>query len=234
MTPNLNLIRVVIADDGAAFRNTLRTLLEAEADLTIVGEASDAKGLLALAQQLKPDVLLIDSALFFSLKGRPAIQPSFRSLVTVPKLEHASIIKAFLHGARAVVAKPSPSHIWRESIHAVGAGRYWLVNESIAALVTALQDHFPSDSEPKSRDEYRLTPREMEIMDKVARGLSNKEVGQAFAICEKTVKHHLTSIFTKVGVSSRLELALFALSHRSDDAVPVNGRETVKSGQKVY
>jgi DNA-binding NarL/FixJ family response regulator len=218
---NLNFIRVVVADGRATFRNALRTHLQAETDLTIVGEASDAKTVLALTRELNPDVVLIDVALFYSLNGRAGTQPAFRTLVTVPNLDPADIIKAFLQGARAVVPKPSPSHIWSESIHAVGAGQYWLVNESIAVLVQALQDHFPREAEPKFRNDYRLTPRELEIMERIAQGLSNKEIGQAFAIREKTVKHHLTSIFTKVGVSSRLELALFALSHRSREAPPV-------------
>jgi two-component system, NarL family, nitrate/nitrite response regulator NarL len=214
MSGDLNSIRVVIADERVTFRNSLRTLLGSDPDLAIVGEASEARTIPALSRQLKPDVVVIDIALFSRLKGKAGRRPAFKTLVTVPTFERADIITAFLRGARAVVSKPSPAHVWRESIRAVGAGQFWLVNESMAMLVQALRDSLPHEAEAKSQNDYKLTPREAEIMDKIAQGHSNKEVGQAFSICERTVKHHLTSIFTKVGVSSRLELGLFALNNR--------------------
>jgi two-component system nitrate/nitrite response regulator NarL len=213
MTGSANSIRVVIADERATFRQALRTLLELETDLTIVGEASDARAIAALAQQVKPDIILIDVALFYRLKSRTGTLPEFRTMVMVPTVQRVDIIEAFLRGARAVVPKPSPSHIWCESIRTVRAGQYWLVDESIAIIVQTLQERFPHESGSKYQSEYGLTPRETEIVDKIAQGNSNREVGQAFSICEKTVKHHLTRIFAKVGVSSRLELALFALKH---------------------
>jgi DNA-binding NarL/FixJ family response regulator len=226
MTGNLDSIRVVIADEHATFRQALRMLLERESDLTIVGEASDANGVRALARQFKPDVVLIDVALFYSLRGRAGTPPAFRMLVTVPTLESVDIIKVFLNGARAVVPRHSPAHVWCESIRAVGADQYWLVKESIAVLVQALQGYFAPEAEPKPRNNYRLTPREVEIIDKIAQGHSNKEVGKAFSICERTVKHHLTSIFTKVGVSSRLELALFVVNHRLLETPPAREAES--------
>jgi two-component system nitrate/nitrite response regulator NarL len=228
MTGELNAIRVVIADGQASFREALRKFLEPEGDVTIVGEASDARGVPALARQLKPDVLLIESALFYSLKGRAAAMPGLRTLVTVPTLDRADIIRAFLQGARAIVPRPSARHVWPECIRIVGAGQYWLGTESIAILVEALRDHFAQRTEAGSPKDYKLTRREGEIMDKIANGHSNKEVGLACSICERTVKHHLTNIFTKVGVSSRLELALFAMSHRLLTATP-SPRETISA-----
>jgi DNA-binding NarL/FixJ family response regulator len=119
-----------------------------------------------------------------------------------------------------MVPKPSAPHVWPESIRAVVAGRYWLESESIAIVVQALREYVSRWNEVRPSKDYRLTPRELEIIEKVADGHSNKEVGQAFSICEKTVKRHLTNIFPKVGASSRLELALFALNHRLLEAAP--------------
>jgi two-component system nitrate/nitrite response regulator NarL len=214
MTGSMASIRVVIADERATFRQALRTLLEPEIDLTIVGEASDAEGVRVLAQQLDPDVILIDIALFYRLKSREGARSAFRAVVMVPTVQRADIIKAFLRGARAVVPKPSPVQIWSQSIRTVGAGQCWLLDESVPILLEALQEHLLQGTKTENKNDYRLTPREVEIADKVVQGHSNKEVGQAFSICEKTVKHHLTNIFAKVGVSSRLELAVFALNHR--------------------
>jgi DNA-binding NarL/FixJ family response regulator len=213
-------IRILIADARATFRHTLRRLLEPETDLTIVGEASDAEGVQTLAQQLKPDVIVIEVALFCRLKSRAGSQPAFGTVVTVPTLQRGNIIKAFLRGAMAVVPKPSPPQMWCRSIRTVCAGQYCLPDESIAILLDALQKHLPHKAKPHNQNEYGLTPREVEIIDKIAQGQSNKEVGQACSICQRTVKHHLTNIFTKVGVSSRLELAVFALKHRLPNSRP--------------
>src|ERR1041384_314239 len=136
MNGDLKFTRVVIADESATFRQSLRRFLEPEADVTIVGEASNASDVPVVAQQFNPDVVLIDFAFFCSLQTRVGtLPPASRTLVTVPILERAGIINAFLHDARAVVAKTSPPHVWCESIRTVGAGQYWLGNESIAILV---------------------------------------------------------------------------------------------------
>jgi DNA-binding NarL/FixJ family response regulator len=221
VTAGLHTIRVMIADEEASFRNWLRMSLEHERDVTIVGEACDANGLLALAGELKPDVLLIDAALLGSLNGRLEALVGISTLATVPTIDRANMISAFLHGAKAVVPKPSARRVWPESIRAVVAGQYWLGRESIAILVLALHDYFSQRIGTKSAKDYKLTPREIEIIDKIVNGHSNKEVGEAFSIRERTVKHHLTNIFTKLGVSSRLELALFAVNHRLLEVPPV-------------
>ena len=218
MIEGITSVRIVIADAKATFRQALRTLLEPEPDLTIVGEASDAKAVQVLAQQLRPDVILVDVALFNRLKNRVGIEMAFGAVVMVPTHKRDDILKAFLHGAKAVVPKPSPPHIWCQSIRTVGVGQYCLSDKSIAILLEALKKHLPHEAGPDNPNNYGLTPREVEIIDKIVQGHSNKGVGQAFSICEKTVKHHLTNIFTKLGVSSRLELAVFALNHRMPES----------------
>jgi two-component system, NarL family, nitrate/nitrite response regulator NarL len=234
-----NAIRVMIADDQPIFRQTLRTFLEPERDVTIAGEASDSHCVLALVRQLKPDVLLIDAALFYDLKYREETVLAVKTLMTVATLDRIDVIKPFLQGAKAIVSKPSPPSVWPESIRTVAAGHYWLGNESVGILVQALRAHFFQETARSPKD-YRLTAREVQIMDKIADGHSNKEVGQAFSICERTVKHHLTNIFTKVGVSSRLELGLFAINHRLVEAganlrrpMSLDGHWSAKSEQST-
>jgi two-component system, NarL family, nitrate/nitrite response regulator NarL len=214
MTESIDSIRLVIADERATFRETLRTLLEPETDLMIVGEASDAAGVRVLAKQLEADVIVIDAPLFYRLNTGTRTQLPYKTMVTVSTLQRADIIKAFLQGARAVVPKLLPRQTWSQGIRTVGAGQYWLRDESVALLLEVIRERLQQGTGTEDRNDYRLTPREVEIVGKVVQGHSNREVGEAFSICEKTVKHHLTNIFTKVGVSSRLELAVFALNHR--------------------
>ncbi len=202
--------RVLIADPETGFRKAVRRLLVSEREVEIVGETGDAEGVLASVSHLEPDVVLVDAELLVALKDRMDALGGVSLLVTVPKLDDAVVIRAFLQGAKAVVTKPSGPQIWTESIRTVVSGQYWLEKESIGILVAALRQYFLQNAETTLPRSYKLTPREVEIVSKIANGHTNKEVGKAFSIRERTVKHHLTNIFTKLGVSNRLELALFA------------------------
>jgi two-component system nitrate/nitrite response regulator NarL len=93
-------------------------------------------------------------------------------------------------------------------------GQYWLERNSVGVLVEALRESLAHGNITRSPKDYGLTRRELDIITKIVSGHSNKEVGEEFAISERTVKHHLTNIFDKVGVSSRLQLALFAVNQR--------------------
>ena len=103
--------------------------------------------------------------------------------------------------------------MWGKTIRRVMDGHYCFETNGVAVLLEAFRASFARKN-PLAQKEYGLTMRELEIITEIAAGHSNREIGQHFSICERTVKHHLTSIFDKVGVSSRLELALFAVKHR--------------------
>lgn len=109
--------------------------------------------------------------------------------------------------------KDSSSKFLFQSIRAAMAGRYWLGHESISDVVQALRELASAAESRSSRKNFGLTPRERQIVVTVVGGFSNKDIAERFTISEQTVKHHLTNIFDKLGVSNRLELALFALNH---------------------
>jgi DNA-binding NarL/FixJ family response regulator len=100
-----------------------------------------------------------------------------------------------------------------KSIRSVMAGQFWVGRESVGDMVQYLREKTESQL-PAGGRSYGLTRREMEIVAAIVAGLTNKEIAKKFTLSEDTVKHHLTNIFNKVGVSSRLELALFAINHR--------------------
>jgi two-component system nitrate/nitrite response regulator NarL len=217
MSNVLNPIRIVIADEHHIFRRDLRRSLESEPGLQILGEASDAQGALQLARQSKPDILLVDFALSqrFELKALnegASHLPPVRVVVTVTAIEKTHLVEAFRLGAHGVVLKASTPPVLLKSIRSVMAGQYWLEGDSVGVLVEALRESLAHSNGTKSAKDYGLTRREVDIITKIASGRSNKEVGEEFAISERTVKHHLTNIFGKVGVSSRLQLALFAVN----------------------
>ena len=118
-------------------------------------------------------------------------------------------------GLRAVVLKESASDVVFKGIQAVMSGEYWVGRKAVSTLGVALKESaalFPAPA-PKH---FGLTSREREIVGEILTGCSNSDIAAKFSISEKTVKHHLTNIFDKLGVSSRLELALFALHYKLD------------------
>lgn len=200
--------RIVIAAEQSPFRDTLRGQLEREPGIQVVGEAPDSRVACDLTRRLKPDILLIECALnreFATGWSSPGNTTCVVVLVAIAEIQN--IVEAFELGARGVLLKSSLPRTWGIGIQAVLAGQYWVGDESVPILLQAARQ-FLLRPEPGSMAEFGLTPRELEIASKIAAGLSNKEVGRQFLISERTVKHHLTNIFTKMGVSSRLELAV--------------------------
>jgi two-component system, NarL family, nitrate/nitrite response regulator NarL len=211
-------IRLVIADEQPFVRHSLCQLLGSDADLLVLGEASNASGATHLVRQLRPDILLVDLDLSRGLELQalcsPAGSPPLRIVAMVNALQKPHIVEAFLLGAHGIVLKTSSPMVLLKSIRSVMAGQYWLEHESVGLLVEALREVVSHKNEQPRPKDYGLTRRELEIIKKIVNGHSNKEVGVEFSISERTVKHHLTNIFGKIGVTSRLQLALFAVNHQ--------------------
>jgi DNA-binding NarL/FixJ family response regulator len=142
------------------------------------------------------------------------MKTSTRIVLLTAAAEPADIVTALQLGAQAVVLKESASVVLYQCIQTVMNGQYWVGRKAVRDLVTTLRELSASSSASPSRRHFGLTPREREIIGTILEGLSNAEIAARFSISEKTVKHHLTNIFDKLGVSNRLELALFALHHR--------------------
>jgi two-component system, NarL family, nitrate/nitrite response regulator NarL len=213
-----NVIRIVIADDHPIFREGLIKLLETRRGLQVVGAASDGDEALPLVMQLAPDLLLLDLAMprmagLVTLRELRNLNTTTRIVLLTAAIERADIVTALQLGARGIVLKESASDILLKSIDAVMAGKYWLGRKPVADLSATLSEISAAFPAP-TRKQFGLTPRELEIVGVILGGCSNSDIAAKFKISEKTVKHHLTNIFDKLGVSNRLELALFALYHK--------------------
>jgi DNA-binding NarL/FixJ family response regulator len=145
------------------------------------------------------------------LSSSPGGSP-VRVILLTAAAEKNQIVEALQLGARGVVLKDSATQLLLKCIHTVMAGEYWVGRESVSNLVQYLRTLMQSSSDEARKRKFGLTPRELEIVSAVVAGYSNKEIAEYFKISEDTVKHHLSNIFDKLGVSTRLELALFAVN----------------------
>src|SRR5688572_20490097 len=143
--------------------------------------------------------------------AEPAGAP-VRTIVLTAAIDKADIVKALQLGAAGVVLKASASELLVKAIRSVMGGQHWIGRESVSDLVHALRGLMTAPV-GKARERFGVTARELQITAAVVAGLSNREIAAKFALSEDTVKHHLTNIFDKVGASTRLELAVFAVHH---------------------
>jgi len=209
------IVRILIADDHPIFRDGLRRLLEAEPDLSVVGQAIDAAEAIRLAESLRPDILLLDVAMpavsgLDALQRLAEIADGPRVILLTAAIDKPDIVRALQLGARGVVLKESATSLLLKAIRIVMDGGYWVGRESVSDLLIALRSLGPA---PEPAPSVGLTARELQIVGLILAAAGNKKIADTLNISEKTVKHHLTNIFEKLGVSNRLELALFAAQH---------------------
>jgi len=215
--PGSEKIRIAIADDHTIFRDGLRRLLTLEQDFEIVAEAQDGTEVMDILRDKEPDILLLDLKMpgldGLSLLQRIQTQKiKTKIIVLTASDDESEYVQAMRYGTSGIVLKQTATELLLKSIRKVYEGEIWLDSKTTAAVMRQFAS--PSDPGPRERDKPRLSNREREIVALVAQGFKNKEIAERMFISEQTVKNHLHNIFDKLGVSDRLELALYAI-HRN-------------------
>ncbi len=225
--PTKPKIRIVVADDHPIFRDGLCRLLALEEDFEVVAQASDGRQVLEILQQLEPDILLLDLKMpgldgLATLQRLQAVRNKTRVIVLTASDDKNEFVQAMKLGTSGIVLKQTATELLIKSIRKVHAGEIWLDSHTTAAVIRQFvaNEEAPAPPPPpppptaasgRERERSPLSQREREIVALVAQGFKNKEMAEKMFISEQTVKNHLHNIFDKLGVSDRLELALYAI-----------------------
>lgn len=200
-------IRVLLADDHSVVRQGLRMFLALDSELEVVAEAANGAEAVRLANELKPDVVLMDLLMpeMDGIEATATIRrqlPDTEVIALTSVLEDEKMFGAIRAGAIGYLLKDTEADELCRAIKAAAAGQVQLSPQAAARLMREVRP-------PDSPDE--LTPRETEVLRLLARGLANKEIARDLSIGEKTVKTHVSNILSKLGVLSRTQAALYAV-----------------------
>jgi two-component system nitrate/nitrite response regulator NarL len=209
-------IKIVLVDDHAVIRAGLRLLIEARCDMKVVGEAANAADAIAVTTSTQPDVIVLDLNLVGDsgldcLPRLLAVAPRARVLVLTGVNDYEMHRQAARLGARGLVHKAKAAEVILKAIERVHAGEVWFDQYLISGMLTEMAH--PGGHKKNGAEEAKitsLTRREHEVVGLVCEGLRNKQISERLFISQTTVSHHLTSAFSKLGVTDRLELVVYA------------------------
>jgi DNA-binding NarL/FixJ family response regulator len=211
-------IRVMLVDDHRLVLEGIRTVLGNGSLIDVVGEAQDLEKALVMISAQKPDMVLLDVEIgkvstLERLEDIRAACPSSRILFLTGEMNEAMNERALIGGAHGLVLKECSSEVLRTAVKKVHNGEIWFDRKLTSRVLSDARKREKGDHEDQEKI-HSLTKRELEVTRLIATGLVNKNIAERLFISEKTVRNHLTVIYSKIGVQNRLELALFASKNR--------------------
>jgi two-component system, NarL family, response regulator LiaR len=214
------IIGVLVVDDHDLFRTGLASLLSTESDIEVVAQASTGRSGVRLAGELQPDVVLMDLRMpdisgHEATRAIVAERPSARVVVLTVSSADEDVVAAVEAGACGFLAKDTPIEEVISAVRAAASGAAWLSSRAaevvLGSLRRAKQERLPDDGPIED-----LSPRELEVLHLIARGMENAEIAEELGISPRTAKNHVSSILMKLGVPGRVQAAIYAVRHNLD------------------
>jgi two-component system nitrate/nitrite response regulator NarL len=217
-------LSIVIASNEPEFRDRLKSHFERENKVHIVGCIDNPNDVLPHLRSTKAKLVVLDLDLGFgalcSLLDKIHSKTSAKSLIISDSIDRGDVVEVLRHGAHGVTSRKTPLDLMSRCVDNISKGGYWVSRDVVADFVNLIRNKPANDHgeetddqpEPVTGENLGLTRREMQVIEALADGQTNKDIASAFSITEFTVKRHLTNIYDKVGVHNRIELLLFAMS----------------------
>lgn len=214
--PEEAAVRVILADSQAIYRVGIRKVFALEDDIRVVAQAETLENLYAALQRFPTDVVLLEGQL---ISGTVDAIPQFvrrapdaKLIVQVSESDENNTVELYRRGVRGVVPRSISPDLLVKCVRKIAAGETWIDNQSISWVIDAYRAQAAALTNPRTQP--RLSPKELAIISCITRGMRNKEIAYQIGTTEQVIKNYLRKIYDKLGVSDRLELALYCLHHQ--------------------
>ncbi|MDQ2924237.1 MAG: response regulator transcription factor [Acidobacteriota bacterium] len=210
-------IRVILADSQAIYRVGMRKIFALEDDIRVVAQAETLENLYAALQHFPTDLVLLEAQLIHgNIDAIPEFMrraPDAKLIVQISETDEAAMVELYRRGVRGVVPRSISPDLLIKCVRKIAAGETWIDNRSISWVIEAYRAQATTLTNPKIQ--AKLSPKELSIIGCITRGMRNKEIAYQIGTTEQVVKNYLRKIYDKLGVSDRLELALYCMHHET-------------------
>ncbi len=239
VTAKPGAIRIILADSQAIYRVGIRKIFAIEDDLRVVAQADSLESLRAAIERYPTDIVLVEGALLGGTTGAVAellrIAPDTKLIVQATITDEAYIVDLYRRGVRGIISRSISPDLLVRCVRRIAAGETWIDNQSVNWVIEAYRAQASALVTPRTQP--RLSPKELAIISCISQGKRNKEIAYQLGTTEQVIKNYLRKIYDKLGVSDRLELALYCLHNKliqneSEDEAPLQSAAP-KIAQKV-
>ncbi len=214
--PKPGAIRIILADSQAIYRVGIRKIFALEDDLRVVAQADSMENLRAAVERYPSDVVLLEGALIANAPHAIAdllrIAPDSKVIVQSVTNDESHTVELYRNGVRGIISRSISPDLLVRCVRRIAAGETWIDNQSVNWVIEAYRAQAAALVSPKSQP--RLSPKEMAIITCITQGKRNKEIAFQLGTTEQVIKNYLRKIYDKLGVSDRLELALYCLHNK--------------------
>ena len=209
-------IRVILADSQSIYRVGMKKVFAVEDDIRVVAQAENLHNLHAALQNYPTDVVVLEGQLIAgTIDSIPELvrqAPEAKIIVQVTEADEANTVELYRRGVRGVVPRSISPDLLVKCIRKIADGETWIDNQSISWVIEAYRSQATTLTEPRTQP--KLSKKELAIISCITRGMRNKEIAYQVGTTEQVIKNYLRKIYDKLGVSDRLELALYCLHHQ--------------------
>jgi DNA-binding NarL/FixJ family response regulator len=224
-------IRIILADSQAIYRVGIRKIFAVEDDLRVVAQADTLENLKAAIERFPTDVVIVEGSILSgtenAIQGILGMAPHIKLIVQSTSTDEATTVEMYRSGVRGIVARSISPDLLVRCVRRIAAGETWIDNQSVNWVIEAYRAHAAALVNPRSQP--RLSAKELAIITCITQGKRNKEIAFQLGTTEQVIKNYLRKIYDKLGVSDRLELALYCLHNK---IIP-NEKEEASSESKA-